>query len=40
MTLFSGLLMVVVSRLTPSARPNATTLTRYFPGDAQRPAPA
>jgi Na+/proline symporter len=30
MTLVSALLMVVVSRFTPSSRPGATTLARYF----------
>ena len=31
MTLISALLMIVVSRLTPAARPPATTLAKYFP---------
>ena len=33
MTIGSALLMVIVSRLTPSARPARATLLRYFPAD-------
>jgi SSS family solute:Na+ symporter len=40
MTIGSALLMVVVSRLTPRARPGPATLARYFPdGRAGAPAP-
>ena len=34
MTLISAVLMLVVSKLTPGARPGARTLTTYFPADA------
>ena len=34
MTLISAVLMVVVSKLTPGARPSARTLTTYFPAAA------
>ena len=37
MTIISALLMVIVSRLTSSARPSASTLARYF-GGPERPA--
>ena len=35
MTIGSALLMVIVSRLTPSARPAKATLLRYFPADTE-----
>jgi hypothetical protein len=39
-TLVSAALVVVVSKLTPSARPAAATLARYFAPAAGTPSPA
>jgi SSS family solute:Na+ symporter len=40
MTIVSALLMVIVSRLAPQARPTGATLERYFSRPTGLPAPA